>query len=413
MEISNITNNHYNINSHPEKTNVNNAVFFNTTDAFKPEAADNKPLPDLKKLAEVLFKQEQWENRENGIVFTANSERVILGSYNQVIKAVDPDDGKLLWKSEIKGSVSEGKDKNLLVSSFDNSIIALDPKTGKEVWSKSFKDEIRIFDMADDGTLYAKSKGNVLAINPDTHEIERECPVTGDPVIGKNGMVFGGGPDRNKVTAYDLNTGEQKWEADTAGMVRCAPAVGKDGTVYVGMVVSNSMIALDPETGKEKWSFKTDGGIVQSPVVGKDGTVYVGDCGNPAYLYAVDPETGKEKWRFKGDNDFRNGISFLPDGTIAVPTGTTLNAINPDTGNLRWSKKAKSYIFAPPVAGSAGRLYFGTNGQGMHCIRDSAVFNAQYADSLTEKEAATSANPQITKGEGFVEIGGIRLKVNQ
>lgn len=401
------------------KSSSDGAVFFNTTDAFKPGTPEDKPLPDLKKAANVLFKQENmemkdiWENETHGIVYAANASRVILGSYNDEVKAVDPVDGKSLWKTNTKGFVKEGKDGTLYVSGPNKSINALDPRTGQEIWSKSFESQVKIFDQGDDGTLYASSGGKVIALDPNTRKITAECKVVGDPAIGKNGMVFGGGPDAHKVTAYDLKTGEQKWEAKTEGMVRCAPAIGKDGTVFVGMVKTNNMIALDPETGKEKWSFKASGGIVISPVVGKDGTVYLGDIGRPSHLYAIDPDTGKEKWSFEGKDDFRNGIAFLPDGTITAPTGCDLNAINPDTGNLRWSKKAKSYLFAPPVAGTEGKLYFGTNGKGMHCIRDSAVLNSELEKNTTDGEAAQKENPQITRGEGFIEIGGVKVEVRK
>ena len=418
MEIRNFNQYQQNANKPSVKGSSGNAVFFYTTDAFKPGTKDDKPLPDLKKAAEALFKQEVseikdlWENKEEGIVYAANGRRVVLGGYDTEIKAVDPSDGKLLWKSEVKGMLQEGKDGTLFAAGGRKSITAVDPSNGKEMWSKDFPSEVRIFDMADDGTLFARSGGKVFALDPKTREITVECKVIGDPAIGKNGMVFGGGPDAHKVTAYDLKTGEQKWEAKTEGMVRCAPAIGKDGTVFVGMVKTDNMVALDPDTGKEKWSFKASGGIVISPVVGEDGTVYLGDCGRPSHLYAIDPDTGKEKWSFEGKDDFRDGISFLPDGTITAPTGCNLNAINPNNGSLRWSKRAKSYVFKPPVAGTEGRLYFGTNGKGMHCIRDSAVLSSQLEKSMTPEETAQKEDPQITKGKGFIDIGGVKLKVN-
>ena len=419
MEIGKMNQYQQNIQASPKKGNAGNAVFFNTTDAFKPGTKDDKPLPDLKKAAEALFKQEVseikdlWENKEEGIVYAANGSRVILGSYNDEVKAVDPVDGKSLWKAKIKGFVTEGKDGTLYVSGPNKSINALDPRTGQEIWSKSFESETRIFNMSDDGTLYARSGGKVFALDPKTREITAECKVVGDPAIGKNGMVFGGGPDAHKVTAYDLKTGEQKWEAKTEGMVRCAPAIGKDGTVFVGMVKTDNMVALDPDTGKEKWSFKASGGIVISPVVGEDGTVYLGDIGRPSHLYAIDPDTGKEKWSFEGKDNFRSGISFLPDGTITAPTGCDLNAINPDTGNLRWSKRAKSYVFKPPVTGTEGKLYFGTNGMGMHCIRDSKLLENELAEAAERGEITPDENKRITQGEGFIDIGGIKLKVNK
>ncbi len=422
MEIRSQNQFQQNIQASGRKDVAGNAAYFNITDAFKPGTLEDKPIPDLKKAAETLFGkpvsqiQEVWENDENGLVFAANSSRVILGGYNVNVKAVDPIDGKLLWKSETKGFVKKGKDGTLFTAGEDRAITAVDPKTGKAVWQKEIGQNVRIIDVADDGTLYCRAGGKFLSLDPQTREIKAEFPIQGDPVVGKNGMVFGGGPDRNKVTAYDMNTGKKKWEADTEGMVRCAPAVGKDGTVYVGMVTSNSMIALDPETGKQKWSFKAGAGIVISPVVGEDGTVYVGDVGHieiKPHLYAVDPDTGKEKWSFEGKDDFRSGISFLPDGSLTAPTGCTLNSLDPQTGKLRWSMEAKSYVFAPPVAGKEGKLFFGTNGRGMHCIRDSKLLEKELEEDIAKGEIDPEKDQQITRGDGFIDIGGVKLKVNK
>ncbi len=357
--------------------------------------------------------QDIWENKEEGIVSAADSKRVVLGNYYSRVKAVDPDSGELLWTSDIRGLVAEGKDKSILVSGPDKFITGLNGDTGTVSWKKEFPAKVEIFDVADDGTIYASSPGKIYALDPKTHEITGECQVFGKPAVGKNGMIFSGGPDAYKVAAYDFKTGEKKWEIVPEGMVRCAPAVGKDGTVYVGMEVSNSMVALDPDTGKEKWTFKAGGNIAISPAVGPDGTVYLGDCGKPSHLYAIDPDTGKEKWRFQGKDDFRSGIDFLPDGTVVAPTDCDANAINPHTGSLLWSKKGKSYLQAPPIAGTEGRLYMGTNGKGMHCFRDPLIPEDELTENPAGGESPDDKNLQITSGKGFIDIGGVRLKVNE
>lgn len=425
MEIKNFSQYQQTPNVALGKSTSGNAAFFNTTDAFKPGTGNEQPVPDLKKAAEQLLKKKPglsgdnldlrdlWENGEYGVVYAADSQRVLMGGYNTEAKALDPTTGKVLWKSDVQGSVTVGKDKTLFVSGPKNFITALDPNTGKELWRKDMGTDCGIFKVADDGTLYARDGRQVIALDPNTREITGQCNVVGDPVVADNGMVYGGGPDAYKVTAYDFKTGEQKWEVKTEGMVRCAPALGKDGTVYAGMVVSNSMVALDPDTGKEKWTFKASGGIVTSPVVGPDGTVYLGDCGRPSHLYAVDPDTGKAKWVFEGKDDFRDGIGFLPDGTVTAPTGCIMNAINPEDGSPRWAKKAKSYLFATPVTGTEGRLYFGTNGQGMHCIRDDMLIDFEYAKAKGEGQAPPPEDLHITTGKGFIEIGGVKLKVNK
>ena len=438
MEIRNINQYQQNTNTPSAKGKPDNTGFFNTADTFKPSTPDSKPPLDLKKATKTLFRNEVnelWENGESGVVYAANGKRVVMGGFNTEVKAVDPNDGTLLWKSKIRGFIQEGKDGILYAAGGvktethidasgaksvtfagergGKSITALDPSTGKEIWHEDFPSEIRIFKIADDGTLFVRSEDKVLAVDPKTRKITGECKVPGEPAIGKNGMVFAGGPFENKLYAYDIKTGKKKWKVKTEGVMRSTPTVGKDGTVFVGMWASDSMIALDPETGKQKWSFKAGGDIVLSPVVGEDGTVYLGDCGKPSHLYAIDPDTGKQKWSFEGRDGFKGGISFLPDGTITASAGRYLYAINPDNGRTRWSMTAKSEIFNSPVTGTEGRLYFGTKGQGMHCITDSVLQGQGWEKTLANNEIAREVNLQITMGNGFIDIGGVKLKVNK
>lgn len=419
MEIRNLNQQKHNIKSPSGKHSFDNAASINTTDAYEPGLEFDKPLPDLKRAAEVLLKvnkaelEDIWENNVEGIVGAADGERVVLGSYNNYAEAVCPDTGKLLWKSDTIGLITEGKDKTLMTSGPDKFITALNPDTGKAIWKKEFPSQVRIFDVADNGTVYARSGNKIYAMDPKTREITGECQVGGDPAIGKNGMVVSGRPDAKTVTALDFKTGEKKWEVETKGPVRCAPGIGKDGTVYAGIASSGGLVALDPDTGKEKWTFNTEEGIGMSPVVGPDGTVYVADRSFPGRLYAVDPDTGKEKWNFQGKDEFKSGIDIMPDGTVLAPTGTDIYALNPGSGRLRWSKKAKSYVYAPPKVGSEGRLYVGTNGHGMHCFRDSHLLMDELRrNPLANDDSAGKEDLQITKGKGFIDIGGVKLKVN-
>jgi len=404
----------------PGKTDTKKAFFQNITDSFKPGDKEAEPVPDLKTAANILLKKDEpteimelWENKEAGLVFHADDYRVIMGSYNDKVKAVDPGNGKVLWKTEHKGFVRKAKNGTLYVSGTDSNIYALDPKSGKDLWSIDLKGNARIFELGDDGTIYARAGKKLFAVDPKSHKVKNEFEFIGDPVMGKNGMVFGGGPDQYKVRGYDLKTGEKKWEISTEGMVRCAPAVGKDGTVYVGQVVSNKVVALEPDTGKKKWEFQAGDGIVASPAVGEDGTVYVGDKWPSGTLYALVPGNGKPKWTFKRKGEsFTNTVSFGPDGTVFATSGCNLFALNPNNGKIKWEKKAKSYLYRGPEVGTDGRLYIGTNGQGMHCLKDPSMIMPDTSEEISGNMTAVEKDLTIEKGEGFVDIGGVKLKVS-
>ena len=411
----------HNINTGSGKVKAGDASYLNITDSFKPGGEAKNEVPDLKKAAQVLLKRDDdreikdlWDNEQHGIAYAANSERVIMGGYDQEVTAVDPGNGEVKWKSEAKGFVKEGKDGTLYVSGKGKTLHALDPKTGKDKWSKEFDREIKVMDLGDDGTIYARSGKNIIALDPDSQQIKQSCEVIGDAIINKDGMAYSGGPDDYKVRAYDLKSGKMKWETKTVGMVRCAPAVSKDGkSVYVGEVESNRLVAYDADTGKEKWHFDTGHGIVIPPAVNEDGTVLVGNVWPGSKLFGINPDTGKPKWEFQGKDDFRQDFTFAPDGTLFAPTGCFVNAFNPANGKLRWKKRGKSYIVKSPVVGTEGRLYFGTNGQGMHCIQDSKMVEHYLTEEMGEPPAEADKNLTIEQGKGFIEIGGVKLKVNK
>lgn len=129
------------------------------------------------------------------------------------------------------------------------------------------------------------------------------------PIIA-DGVVYTQDLDSN-VRAYDLESGELKWEHafDSPTVGPNGVAIG-DGRIY-GATVDRAF-ALDAASGDEVWTsqrlVRNDReGIDMAPAV-YDGTVYVSTVpGNPSSFYAgngvgvlwaFDAETGAKKWTF-------------------------------------------------------------------------------------------------------------------
>ncbi len=434
MEIRNIEQYRQSLQTPQDKAGSGYAAFYDTSDTFKPGMEDDKSISDIKIATAKLFEKNihktyksniteyAWEIRGNSPVCVADDQKVVMGNEFSDVKALAPDNGNLLWNSNIKGKIKEGKDGTLFVWGGESgkSITALDPKDGKKLWIEKFKSQVRILDITDDGTLFiqAPSEGRVIALNPVTREVKGECKVTGDPVIGKNGMVFCGGSNQNNITAYDFKTGEKKWEISNDGASGGPPVIGKDGTVFIDTGygyhdLPKHLMALDPDTGKQKWSIDIkSGGQID---IGPDGTVYYQDSGEYSgngTFYAIDTDTGEKKWEIE-NMLFKNGINFLSDGTIIGASEYELFAIDPDKGRMRFSRISNSIIVYPPLAGRNGEIYFGTGEPKNYCIRDFVVPSAKLEKTLRENESTLKEDPHITGGNGFIDIGGVRLKVNE
>jgi polyvinyl alcohol dehydrogenase (cytochrome) len=128
--------------------------------------------------------------------------------------AVNPKDGKLVWKTEVGpggmlggiefGAATDGERVYAAISNHpkQGSVSALDGATGKILWKTPSPD----------------NKSNFGPIT-----------ITG---TGNNRLVFAGSSG-NFVRAYDAGTGKILWEYDTGGAVGGGPTV-VDGVLYVG-----------------------------------------------------------------------------------------------------------------------------------------------------------------------------------
>ena len=72
-------------------------------------------------------------------------------------------------------------------------------------------------------------------------------------------------------------------------------AAGK--LLYVPSMVTDSVTAYDTETGEQRWRFYTDGPVRVAPIVHQGRVCFGCDDG---YLYAVDAAEGRLVWKFRG-----------------------------------------------------------------------------------------------------------------
>ena len=162
-------------------------------------------------------------------------------------------------------------------------------------------------------------------------------------VLGES--VFLGSPNDGSVTAYDTQTGAERWKFYTEGPVRCAPACWQ-GKVYAGSD-DGYLYCLDAQTGAVRWKFRGapadrpdrrqlgNGHLVSlwptrgGPVV-VNGVVYFGAGIWPifgVFLHALDAETGQVKWtngdlnyiaRVRIDHDLIYDSGLSPQGHLVV-----------------------------------------------------------------------------------------------
>jgi quinoprotein glucose dehydrogenase len=207
-----------------------------------------------------------------------------------------------------------------------------------------------------------------------------------DPGTGAVKWTFDTHAELKALTQPDLKTrGVAYWQSAT-------PQAGQpcQKIVYLG-TMEGKLFAVDADTGKPCAGFGTNGvldvnawnttnnkwpmSLLQPPTVYKD-SLFIGWAGkdwanainSPGTVYSVDAATGKLKWTFnsipKEDQsrtgtanvwasmsvDPQDGILYLPvsspspnyyggDREQSVPLGTSVTAVNADTGAVIWSRQ--------------------------------------------------------------------------
>ncbi len=151
-------------------------------------------------------------------------------------------------------------------------------------------------------------------------------------------------------------------------------------TIFVGSMVCDSVTAYDTETGAEKWRFYTDGPVRFAPVVYKDKLYFACDDG---HFYCLNSEDGTLVRKFLGGpagnkvlgNDRLIGMwparggPVLYEGTVYFAAsiwpfmGTFIHAVDAQSGQILWTNSGSgpTYLMqshsSPAFAGVAPQGY--------------------------------------------------------
>jgi len=151
-------------------------------------------------------------------------------------------------------------------------------------------------------------------------------------------------------------------------------------TIFIGSMVSDCLTAYDTETGAEKWRFYCDGPVRFAPVAFKDKLYFASDDG---YLYCLNAENGSllsqflagpaankvlgndrliSMWPARGGPVLFDGKIYFAAG-IWPFMGTFIHAIDAETGDVVWTNSGSGATYlmqphdSPAFAGVAPQGY--------------------------------------------------------
>ncbi|MBC8142393.1 MAG: PQQ-binding-like beta-propeller repeat protein [Armatimonadetes bacterium] len=167
------------------------------------------------------------------------------------------------------------------------------------------------------------------------------------PVVN-NGRIYIGASD-GFLYILDAGSGSEINKIRTGGAVAGTPLIA-EGTIYFGSN-DNTVYAFDAETltpsGNWRTTYKTNENI-NSALISADGYLFFTTADQN--VHAVAQLSGKGKWRYRLPFKYAPDSLIYADNSLYIPTGPRLYAIQPTSGNVRWTLTFPGEILAPPSA---------------------------------------------------------------
>ena len=263
-----------------------------------------------------------------GLVITMEQRRE-----REALVAFDLEDGRLVWEHSWAGRFYEVLSKE--------GPRATPAVQGEHVVALGAEGELRCVDLA---TGELRWRRDLLDGDPDDN---LNFGLSASPRI-RGDVVFAQGADR--VSAFDLATGESLWTALSETMVYSTPQFGELlGSTHLVVCTKKRVVGLDPDTGAELWSFPWSylGDTCTQPLILPPGRVLASSgYGKGSQLVAleegpsgIEPTVVWRSARFKT----RYNEPVLRDGRAYGLDEGTLACIDVETGSRLWKKGRYGY----------------------------------------------------------------------
>jgi outer membrane protein assembly factor BamB len=197
----------------------------------------------------------------------------------------------------IRGAPTVVADRVIFGSS-DKRVYALDPKSGEQAWSVPVAGDVTAaVAVADDTAFVPCSNGEVFALAlHDGRTRWRRSVALGrleiDLVVGGDRLYVA---SSSAIRALALRNGALRWSRRTSGRIAAAPAV-TDEAVYVGCT-DGAVYALKPTDGSVIWRQTLDH-PVSGPPLAAENAVLIGTRG--PFLFALETDSGEPLWQYRG-----------------------------------------------------------------------------------------------------------------
>jgi len=247
--------------------------------------------------------------------------KVIIGTSDGILKAVDKFTGKLIWSyttdNQIAGSANvwvEGNKAGIITGSYDYYLHCVDVQTGKSLWKVETENYINGTPAILNGKIvFGGCDGMLRVIDPLTGKqkdsINIGVYIASSPALSGDFAYFGD-YDGNKY-CVNIKTKKIAWEIPASaegGSILGIPAIGNK-SVLIGSE-DKYLYSYAASDGKLQWKYRTNGRIVGSPVISPTKVLFAAMDG---YVYILGLTDGKKVWSFNAGTPVSSSPAVIND----------------------------------------------------------------------------------------------------
>jgi outer membrane protein assembly factor BamB len=278
-------------------------------------------------LSQPMIMQWRYESdRTTNLTPASDAKTIYLPLTEGVLVALNPTDGKLIWKAETGGEFSAAP------AADDRSVFVATRYVDAEQGHVH-------------GTLRAVSKATGVTLWMRT----LPAPLAGGLLAGPNAL-FSGSAD-GRVYAFDKRTGLTLWINQYREGFSSQPALA-GRVVYVGSE-GGTLLALDQATGGLIWQYRARAGI-QGPIAIANGTVFFGS--GDGYIYAFSELRAKLVWRRRTGAAVQ-AVAAVANGLLAASLDNFAYLLSFNKGSLIWRRQLPGRISSLPITATDGALF--------------------------------------------------------
>ena len=274
----------------------------------------------------LIVKWRYESDRTTNLTPASDGKAIYLPLAEGVLIALNPADGKLIWRAETGGEFSASP------AADDRSVFV------PTQYVKSDQGPVH-------GTLRALSKSTGVTLWMRT----LPAPLAGSLVAGPSAL-FAGSTD-GRVYAFDKRTGLTLWINQYGEAFSSQPALAGH-LVYVGSE-GGTLLALDQATGVLAWQYKARARI-QGPIAIANSTVFFGS--GDGYVYAFNELRSKLVWRRRTGAAVQ-AVVAVDDGVLAASLDNFAYLLSANKGSLVWRRQLPGRISSRPITASDGALF--------------------------------------------------------